>query len=248
MKIIKRRILASLVITVLGIFIFISCNDNNESDLQSMTTIENNNLVESKIGVYHNLILKENLNLIDKNTSPEDIKNLIIKTLIKEDSKLFNLENSNIVIPYEYLESTNLKSKKTKKLNFSNVFSEMEEKGIISSKLNNFLNEINSDIVEEKLTNNELLEKVNNLKAENFNNEDKKYINSFVQVFNASYTFWTEKGNENYARKALDCNQQIILADAAGALYGSILGPISSVVQGALFSLLANEQGDCVKQ
>jgi len=38
MKIIKRRILASLVITVLGIFIFISCNDNNESDFCIHTT------------------------------------------------------------------------------------------------------------------------------------------------------------------------------------------------------------------
>jgi hypothetical protein len=218
-----------------------------------LNLIENNKLIEGKIGFYHNLILKENINLINKDTSIEEIKKLIISTLIEENPKLFNRGNtSNIIAPHNYIKNTILNKNENKNKNnigFSIIFDNLKDNNLISLKLTEKLKKINLDIFEKRYTDREILAKVNSLKLEDFNQKERKSVNAFVQVFNASHIFWAERKNKFPSQGSkMSCNQQLILADAAGALYGSILGPISSIVQGALFSLISSEQGACEVQ
>lgn len=244
----KTNYLVLFMITVFGIVTFQSCDKNDSSNLE---TLENNKLLESEIGFYHNLALEKYLNTMSKETNSEKIKEQIINTLIQENPELFNRESMpEIIIPTILLEKTNLSRKSTANgYDFSLVFNELNQNNHISLELTKKLNEINLDVIENRLTSNQIIAKVSSLNPENFEEKDKKFILAFTQVYNASYNFW-RKGEGQYKNKEtlvarISCNDAIILADAAGALYGSILGPVSSIVQAAVFSVIANNGDAC---
>lgn len=104
-----------------------------------------------------------------------------------------------------------------------------------------------------------ILQAVNDLKSKDFSDNDQKYINAFVDVFNASNKFWMKSSTVRTTllsqRKMIvapgddggdkGCNQMIILADAAGAAYGMLLGPFGSIMEAAIFSLLASINPPC---
>ena len=65
----------------------------------------------------------------------------------------------------------------------------------------------------------------------------------FVDTYKASYAYWTNpvhQGGSGGASFALKDGDKVIIADAAGALSGLILGPIASIIEGAVVSLIAN--------
>lgn len=102
-------------------------------------------------------------------------------------------------------------------MDFTPVFEELYANNSISLELADKLNEINLDVIENRLTSEELLSKVNSLRIEDFSEKDEDQIVAFTQVFNASYQFWTQNSNLS-PEKGPDCNDAIIMADAAGGV------------------------------
>ena len=65
----------------------------------------------------------------------------------------------------------------------------------------------------------------------------------FVDTYVKSYAYWndpTHQGGSGGGTASLAPGDGVIIADAAGALYGLLLGPIGSIVYGAAFSVIAN--------
>jgi hypothetical protein len=71
----------------------------------------------------------------------------------------------------------------------------------------------------------------------NWRDNDRRYAEVFVAVARSSAVFW--QAHEGEAR--LKPGSSTIIADAAGALWGMLLGPVGSIVYGAAFSLYDNE-------
>lgn len=61
----------------------------------------------------------------------------------------------------------------------------------------------------------------------------------FVDVLTNSLDYWTNKAGSN--RKLLKESSEVIAADAVGALHGLILGPVVSIIEGAVVSIAKNE-------
>jgi hypothetical protein len=235
MKNLKLFLTSAFFIT--AIISLSSCEEKNSNEFETQKKL--NQSIENNIGFYHNLALEKNLDKINKDLSIREIRTLIVNSLIEENDELFNEKSiPSLIIPKDILEATNLRGKGSK-YDFSSLFNYLEEENYISHKLTNRLNVINKDIMDDILSESDILEKVNNLSVDDFSKSDKLYINAYVQVFNASHKFWTEQLNENSKNCSQNCNVTIIAADAAGGLYGMILGPISSVIQGAIFSTVA---------
>lgn len=105
----------------------------------------------------------------------------------------------------------------------------------------------------------ELLATVDSLKTKQFASTDQKYISAFTSTYDSSYTYWTNRSKSalstasvhsfgpvtDVAAPGPSCGDVVILADAAGALYGSILSPAFSIIEGAIFSVAADNQPPC---
>jgi len=65
----------------------------------------------------------------------------------------------------------------------------------------------------------------------------------FVDTYTKSYAYWTDPshwGGSGGGDLSLAPGDGVILADAAGGLYGLLLGPVGSILYGAAFSIIAN--------
>jgi len=65
----------------------------------------------------------------------------------------------------------------------------------------------------------------------------------FVDTYTNSYAYWNDpahQGGTGGGSYALKDGDKVIIADAMGALSGLILGPIASIIEGAVVSLVAN--------
>jgi ABC-type antimicrobial peptide transport system permease subunit len=80
---------------------------------------------------------------------------------------------------------------------------------------------------------------IDEIENETWTGDDQLIAFIFVDVFIHSYDYWTENGNNN--KVDLNHNQQIILADAIGALHGSIFGAFGSIIEGAVWSIIVAE-------
>jgi len=236
----KHSIIAILLI--FGITAFISCE--KEDTLQTDTTVSELN---SKIGDYHNIALdlyyKENKQK-SSTTNYKDIRGKIITSLANYDSELFDkAQISEYTLQSEkHLSNVNISfsnySAKSTTNNFLELINYLEQKGEISIALSQQLKDINSNL----LTTSERLVLVNGLNDVNWNEQDKKYVNAFTQVYNSSFDYWTNAYKGVLKKSQAAEGDSVILADAVGALYGMLLGPVMSVIEGALFSVIANNQ------
>ncbi len=228
------------VLLIFGVTAFISCE--KEDNLQT----KNESQLNSKIGEYHNIALdlyyKDNKQRSSK-INYKDVREKIIASLINYDSELFDkTQIKEYTLQLEkHLSNMNISfsnySAKTTTNNFSKLINYLEQKDEISLILSQKLKNINSTF----LSASERLVLINGLNDFNWNEQDKKYVSAFTQVYNSSFEYWTNAKKGTFSKSQAD-GDGVILADAAGALYGMLLGPISSVIQAALFSVIANNQ------
>jgi len=210
--------------------------------------VESNNLsLEKNIGYFHNEVLKNyytkehQLKQLDFTT--DNVQSEILEILEGIDSNTFNIEkmkeNANELNRLRNeigisLSPDNQGLKNTTD-NFSIIINYINISPLLSEKLTEINNAVNNQISSE-----EVLILVNNLKEYNWNEHDFKYVDVFTQVYNSSSEYWNNINNSKGLKRDGD---GVILADAAGALYGLLCGPfaaVCSIVEGALFSIIAN--------
>jgi len=105
---------------------------------------------------------------------------------------------------------------------------------------------------------NAALVKVNSFYTINWKEKDKIYALNFANVFNASHDFWLNRkksvsildNSVSFRDDAApiaggDCNTAIIWADAAGAIYRTLLEPFGRIIYAALFTTIAAQGPAC---
>jgi len=193
-----------IIFSVLA-FIFLSCK-NEVSDLQSTQF----NLID-KIGIYHNKALElyfENntLNNSSNALNYDSVKTQIIDLLIKSDSTTFkrseiaSLEQKSKSISLKsnvrFGVKSNIQSVKTEVTdNFQNIVNYLNQNGEISEELSLKLSAINNSVKNENANRDEILSLVNQLKNGKWSDQDTKYVKVFVQVYNSSYSYWTNEAS-----------------------------------------------------
>jgi len=86
----------------------------------------------------------------------------------------------------------------------------------------------------------ELAQMVNQLPLSTYDPQTMGGVLAFISTFNSSNEFW-DSLNEGSLLKPNSDSGDVIIADAWGALYGMIWGPAGSIIGGAAFSYLINE-------
>lgn len=65
---------------------------------------------------------------------------------------------------------------------------------------------------------------------------DQENLNVFLDVWRNSYEFWSNEGSDSINK--MNQNQEIIVADAIGALHGLVFGAVGSIIEGAFWSYM----------
>jgi len=233
------------VVVMFGITTFMSCNkDAVVNDIQPNS--ENN--LKNEIGKYHNTALDlyyNNNKLKSSDVNYKNVRDEIISSLVNYDNELFNktqidkyaLQSEKILSNLKI--SFSLKSTKSITDNLLELINYLEQNNEISVELSSKLKNINNSVLEGNLNSSEILNLVNDLNNVNWNEQDAEYVNAFTQVYNSSYEYWNNPQNLKSTKASGD---GVILADAAGALYGLILSPVWSIIEGAIFSVIANNK------
>ena len=243
-----------IVVFIFTVFAFImGCSES-----EAPTLVENNNEIEQKIGFYHNeavdLYLKKDADLKKRASDAgyNAMREQIILALSEVHPNVFDKEEVQIQLQASntmldelglFSEITNGNYKRTSDVfvsKFPELVKYIAEKRNISSELQTELLAINS-MVQNFDDSESILEKVNALESKQWNTNDLEIVSAFVQVYNSSFDYW-KTTEQNASEKTMADGDGVILADAAGAAYGLLLGPIGSIVEGALFSLIANNQ------
>lgn len=81
---------------------------------------------------------------------------------------------------------------------------------------------------------------ISEIALRDWNRNDSISAKVFSDVFLHSYEFWSE--NSDLKNTQLKHSSRVIIADGLGALHGCIFGPIGSIIEGAVMSVLLNEQ------
>jgi len=76
----------------------------------------------------------------------------------------------------------------------------------------------------------------------NWQGDDVIVSNLFLDVFSHSSEFWESYSNNNKAMSDKDKQKAVIIADALGALHGSIFGPWGSIIEEAVASCIAVDE------
>ncbi|MDT8413183.1 MAG: hypothetical protein RQ875_12010 [Vicingaceae bacterium] len=241
----KNLIYGVSFLALVGVAI-ISCQKEsiNPRHNQSMIKNDDDNL-QSKVGYYHNEILKvyytKQHQLPLKEFTEDNIQSKVIEVLtiidkekFQKDEILSNINELNRVkkqIGISLLPSN--QGLKTTTDNFSIIIDYIS----VSNELKTKLTLIN-EAVKNRENSEKILSLVNDLESQTWTINDQAYVDVFVQVYNHSYSYWNNNNSGNKAD-----GDTVILADAAGALYGLLCGPfaaVCSIVEGALFSIIAN--------
>lgn len=212
--------------------------------------LDNNDLVNS-IGFWHNRALDLHSNSANKAgrtmNDYKEIRNELITVLVSDDKSVFNKseilnmvnKSDKVLKEIGVFDRTTIgKSEQDDHFNNSiKIVNHLESKGEISSDLGARINEVHASI--KVLSKQEVLNLVKAIERANWNEKDRLFVKSFTQVFYASSEFWGNNAEINGRLMTQEENLTIIWADAAGALYGMLLGPVMSVIEGALFSSIA---------
>jgi len=125
-------------------------------------------------------------------------------------------------------------------INFSELVSYssnyLKEKGFISKYLNSELVSLGNKSIE--YTTEEILYYVENEFAVDISENELSKRNLIVEMVFSSNDFWEGE------TQAMADGDTVIIADAVGALVGSLLSPAGSIIYGAMYSLLENNIKD----
>jgi hypothetical protein len=206
-------------------------------------------LEKNSIGYWHNEVLAtyypEGRDIIKKaSVDFKSIRHEVIRILNQKESTRFDIKQMEL----SALESDQRIVEMGLSLNVPNEFANQSFKvaGYLKShgRISQVLHDKISEVYSSKSTD-ETLSKVNLMYSIKWSAQDKEYAQTFANVYKASHSFWTKRATNELSVRS--CNNAIILSDAAGALYGLWCGPACSIVEGALFSLIAANGPACLK-
>lgn len=236
-----------LVLVILGVTIFISC-EKEKLVTTSPDLIASEKIDVQKICSMHNNIIskvipeleevKTGFNKNDYTAFLEEALPLITNTANQLDPNFdyeeidFNRFTSTI----EKFSSNNEKSVDSDNIDFSDMMSlfleEANQEGLISEYFK--LETIKLAIKAESIGRDEIIEYSVNEYATDISTDELIYKELIQNMLVASNEIWLEKAE----------GSSVILADGIGALYGLLLSPVGSIVYGTGFSLLENEIKD----
>ena len=258
----KSLILFSLALLLTSVWY--SCQKGGISANKQATTTDPLNTVD--IGAWHNTVLStlatannktQTFSIVEKTQSYSDLREQIIQILIKKDPATF--VESDIRSKAALFDQLNINSQITSSVGSGKSTDQLNTilGYLVTNKLISTALSVEFDKIH-KLTNqgadgDVILKAVNSLATQNFAKSDQKYLNTFVSVYNSSYSFWKSRANNptisisslQTNKAASNCNTVIIAADTAGALYGLIGGPAWSIIEGGIFSALAANSDAC---
>ena len=242
------RILKKSLIVLFIISGIIGCKKANNVKINSSN-------LDNKIGYYHNLILSKYFTTSNK----EDLKSAthfnyhnveedVVNIMVSIDNKRFDrnelessLKSSNKILDsLGIIQMFNLKSSAVSGENdyFTKLVNYLYINHKISLDLMDSLEKINTLTIQEPMETQKILLEVKGLENKKWDEKDSKFLNAFTQVYESSYSFWTQK---EVGLKSTESSEAAatVLADAAGALYGLWASPVLSIIEGAAFSLVA---------
>jgi len=72
--------------------------------------------------------------------------------------------------------------------------------------------------------------------------KDQEGQTLFTNIFNGSFSFWTNETNTCRKAAELDPSSWVIINDAIGGILGSVFGPVGSIIGAAVLSVGTNEE------
>ncbi len=138
------------------------------------------------------------------------------------------------VHPFE--ENEKLRQIKNGRIGFEEVFKYLHNIHEIDDDFFNQLAVLNDQVMNNTISKESLINQVHKIQYLNLKKREMLYLEAFIQVMEHSNKYWESK----HARIAGEQSRTvgIIWADAAGALYGMLCGPVCSIVEAAVFSTL----------
>lgn len=233
-----------VALVVVGVMIFQACRKNNDQSLQQVKKLK----IED-ISKYHNSIL----------------------TSFYDDSNAKVVWNYDKVIAYfeDYLINEGFDSIEIKQA--VNEINRVNESGIFGHNFDLIINNDNQNhvinLVESFLQNNscvstkfrntvkqtlqycnnhyndEILSYVDNVfKTNQWDSEDHKFVDTYVDVMFNSYIFWNNFNNDNSDKSLKDYSEYI--NDAVGSILGLPFGPVGSILFGTFLSCATKAQNE----
>lgn len=236
----SKLIIAAFVF--IGVAAFMGC-EKNESNSNLLPNDVSNSTLYASIGYWHNVAVKSVYKdlAVKGNVNYKSIREEMIRALNSIDPSTFDLSemHQNAIISDNVLNSDLERVENDTVLivnseTYISTFDFLLNNNLISSNLYGALVNLNS-MVDNSASDNEFLNEVHLLSSQSWSSSDQIYVNTLIQVVDASYEFWITNGG--YSSKS--CTLCIIWADAAGAAYGTLIGPLGSILEGAVFSTLA---------
>lgn len=217
------------------LFFTFSCSKNEPS--KDLT----DNINPQMIGTYHNILLAEMM----KTHSLSEIKGKSISEVMEMANKVAPkvFDNNFKYSSGDFDKIQISRSKFDSKLKSTNEqLPTVKEISIILKTNGKISEEAYSDLlqVNQMIENNDrnVIAFVENLKIKN--ESDRLIIETFKSVFKSSNEYWSDpKSKIGYTKRGDMWNAAVMGADAGGALYGMLCGPICSILEGAAFSFIA---------
>jgi hypothetical protein len=257
-----KKIILSLALLLLSATIWISCK-KNAADPSAGSQATQGLKIED-IGAWHNKaldLLSQQQSTLKINAAGlavkptfNEVREKLITSLVKENPGIFNeieirrslktldaSKNANTIHSWNKMDGLD---------KLTSIIETLKGRNDISEKLASALEDIHRQ-TKSGVDGEKILAAVNQLKTTSFTEKDRKFADAFAVVYNSSYSYWNSPSQTTNSLKVNNvaapsgCNQVIIVADAAGALYGMITGPISSVLEAAAFSFLASINPPC---
>lgn len=222
-----------------------SKNDDFRSNVKkSFCSTNSNKDISDSIGYWHNvaiceIFLDQSNGKLGKIPGYTYYEEQIKQSLHNQDSVIFNFDlmSSKYYIADSLLDYLNVAHDDTITLDsntFVVVFNYLKSQGEISEKLRQRLEEINQIAHQPNTNLGEFMAQVADLDRYYDQIGDQEYIDALQATALSSYEIWSENGTNPSEHPIIT-----IWSDAAGACYGLLLGPIGSIIEGALFSSLA---------
>jgi len=253
-----RYLIGAILVLISSIFL-VKCQEENVTQI---TQNKNKQIKFEDVGYYHNQALDmlfndDNINA--SNLSYLQLREVITNKLIDKYPKKFNeksikkneaLINKNLIKnvliePHESSKNGTLKPQKESfNGDFQLLFTELKNKNKISQKFYERLTKLYSNR-DKWFKNDDPVEYAKDIVSkETLSTSGKKIANNFINVLNSSFIYWKSKRKKNNKLKGSiglyketePCDLAPYGADAAGAIYGSLAGPVSSAINGAIFS------------
>ena len=205
-----------------------------------------------QIGYWHNEALAAVMDNPEFNRSMESgsltgpyIRELIMMELSKRESRLFDFETTRLDLSWSDQTlvdksimtgafSTNVRKSEGPVIDTEAVFKYLHQKKEIGTELYEKFIQLNKKVMSNNVSNKEIIKLTQQFYNLSLSKKEKSYVDVFNQVLSASNSYWTN----HHARIQGDRTVGIIWADAAGAFYGMLCGPVCSIVEGAMFSTL----------